>query len=841
MAACSRKKDSFLSRNAHAVKAEFNALYNGQVAFEDGLESISQNFKDNFWKILPVERIELGNDGNLPGEKKNENFTRSEEKAAKAIQTHSMYIGGKEYNPQVDEAYLLLGKSRYFDNRFIPAVDAFNFILDKYPTSNNINTAKVWKAKTNIRLKNEDVALENLMELFEDGDLSDEDFADASAIMAQAYISLDSLPQALPYIKQASEAVKDKELKGRYTYIKGQIYNELGHKDSANIAFDEVIDMNRKSPRSYMINAYISKAKNFDYDKEDKMAFLELLTDLEEDRENRPFLDKIYYQLGEYYRSINSIDTSVTYYNKSIQSYQNDRTLQALNYKTLAEINFDKAEYKNAGAYYDSTLTQLEEGTREFRRVTKKRENLDDVITYEDIATRNDSILRIVNMSEGDRLAYFIKYTRELKEKAVADSIAAVKAEESIANKEFFKKNGSGGNDDNGNRPGKFYFYNPTTVAYGKQEFFKVWGKRELEDNWRLSNKQSKLKDIEAEGVEVIPIAENELYKPESYIARIPTEAKEIDSIGKDRNFAYYQLGLIYKEKFKEYELAASRLEKLLTYQPEERLILPSIYNLYKIYDQLGNSGLATKYKNEIIANHPDSRYAEILLNPNTQLATDESSPEFKYKALYADFEANKHQQVIDQCEAYITQYNGNDIVPKFELLKATALGKQNGYEDYKKALNYVSLNYPNSEEGKEAQDIYDKLLPKLAFKTFEDDKSSTRWKVIYSFSNTDKEAANELENTLKEAITFFTYSSMSTSIDYYNSDTIFVVIHGLNTRLGGNGFAEVLKEDKKYRIQNSHFEISSPNYRIIQIHKNMDEYLKADLSVKEKETEIQK
>ena len=31
------------------------------------------------------------------------------------------------------------------------------------------------------------------------------------------------------------------------------------------------------------------------------------------------------------------------------------------------------------------------------------------------------------------------------------------------------------------------YFYSPTNVAFGKSEFRKKWGKRELKDNWRLS------------------------------------------------------------------------------------------------------------------------------------------------------------------------------------------------------------------------------------------------------------------------------------------------------------------------------------------------------------------
>ena len=235
------------------------------MAFTDAKEQLAYGFRDNFWEILPVERIEIKEaETKAPGAAKGEGaggFNRAEEKAAKAIQKHSMYIDGKEYNPQIDEAYMLLGKARYYDGRFIPALDAFNFILDRYPTSNNINIAKVWKAKTNIRLNNEEFAIENLQKMFDQAELKEEEIADGAAMMSQAFINLDSLQPALEYIKMASENVKDKELKGRYTFIKGQIYNRLGEKDSANIAFDEVIDMNRKTSRAYLINAFLKKGK----------------------------------------------------------------------------------------------------------------------------------------------------------------------------------------------------------------------------------------------------------------------------------------------------------------------------------------------------------------------------------------------------------------------------------------------------------------------------------------------------------------------------------------------------------------------------------------------------
>ena len=65
----------------------------------------------------------------------------------------------------MDEAYLLLGKSRYYDQRFIPSLEAFNYILYKYPTSQYINHVKIWKEKINIRLGQSETAIVNLKEL----------------------------------------------------------------------------------------------------------------------------------------------------------------------------------------------------------------------------------------------------------------------------------------------------------------------------------------------------------------------------------------------------------------------------------------------------------------------------------------------------------------------------------------------------------------------------------------------------------------------------------------------------------------------------------------------------
>ena len=833
LTACSRKKDTFLNKSFHAVSTEYNTLFNGNNAFVQGKEALAQTYRDDFYQILPVERIEAVDLDGFDTDSKDPNFNTAEEKAVKAIQKHSMYIGGKEYNPQIDEAYMLLGKARYYDNRFIPALDAFNFILNKSATSNNVNNAKIWKAKTNIRLKNEEYAIENLQKMLKEENLEDAVVADANAMLAQAMINLDSIPQALPYMKIATQFENNYELKGRFTFITGQLYNKLNYKDSANIAFDQVIGFKRKTSRVYMINAHMAKTKNFNYAQEDQAMLLELLHDLEKDRENRPFLDKIYNALADYHRNTTNDSLAVVYYNKSIQSFKEDKTLQSINYQTLAEMNFDKAEYKQAGAYYDSTLTNLVENSKKWRRVKKKRENLDDVIKYEDIASINDSILRIAKMSDSDKLAFFTAYTDDLKAKAIADSIAAAKLSEkgpAIINKEFSSKS-VGGPSPSG---GKFYFYTPTTVAYGKVEFRKLWGDRKLEDNWRRSSKKSNGFDQDQEIViDTTPIAELEMFDPQSYIAQLPSDPKVLDSLTIDRDFAYYQLGLIYKEKFKEYGLATNRLEKLLTYTPQKRLVLPAKYNLYKIYGLLEKQAFAQKYKDDILNNHSTSRYAEILRNPNAQLASDASSPEAKYNALYKAFEASQYGEVIKKSDGYITQYNGTDIVPKFELLKATAIARQDGFQAYKKALNFVSLTYPNSPQGKKAQLLYSTTIPRLEFKQFVPDNEATNFKLVYTFDKNEDTEISAIRKQLNDAIEFYNYQEkMVVSVDYYNPSTTLVMVHGLDSKLGAQGLGEVFaspskeaKRNKIATITKDFVGISSENYQIVQIHKNLEAY----------------
>ena len=824
--ACSTKKDALLNRNWHALNTKYNTLYNGNIAFEEGRNGLNDVYQDDYWEILPVERLEVTEDIKLDSDNNNPSFLIAEEKATKAIQKHSMDIKDEERNPQTDEAFLLLGKARYFDQRYMPALESFNYILNKYTQSDKLNEATIWREKVNIRLENEELALKNLKRLIRQERLSDQEYADTRAMMGQAYINLKIKDTAIQQLKIASAYTKKNPEKGRYLYIIGQLFDQLGYKDSANYAFDKVIALNRKSPRVYMINAHLQKIQNTELTDENREEMYEYLTELEENRENRPFLNKIYRQVAEFHLATKSDSLALVYYNKSIRATQNMPQLNALNYENLAIYNFDQNGYKASGAYYDSVLQNLKENTKKFREVKKKLDNLEDVIKYEEVAQYTDSVISLFEFSIDDRVKYFEDYIAQLKDLAEKEK----KKEENMASAGFAAFSKSKGGKEN---KGKFYFYNVTALGYGKNDFKTRWGKRSLEDDWRWSNKV-KSQNIEVSegnlansgGNSVTAVGEDQKYSVEFYLDQIPTDPKVIDSLKTERNFANYQLGLIYKEKFKENLLAAGKLESVLRSNPEERLIIPSKYNLYKIYEESG-SPLATEMKYNIIKNHPESRYAEILLNPQAVLAGSADSPDAKYQRLYKMFQDQKFLQVITGAEENISTYTGDPIVPKFEMLKANAIGRLQGFDDFKEALNYVALNYPNNPEGKKAQSMVAEQLPKLEPKVFSAETGSSgsgNWKVVFPLKIRDDKKALRLKELLEKSISDLKYKN-KVSKDIYNLEDQFVVVHGFKSKDFALGYAELIKNNKDYRIGDENFVILSNNYKIIQVHKNIADY----------------
>src|SRR5699024_9541155 len=175
----------------------------------------------------------------------------------------------------------------------------------------------------------------------------------------------------------------------------------------------------------------------------------------------------------------------------------------------------------------------------------------------------------------------------------------------------------------------------------------------------------------------------------------------------------------------------------------------------------------------------------------------------------------------------YIPLFTGHRLVPKMELLKARVKGRLYGFGAYKKTLNYLALTYPQSKEGEKAASLLKNALTELADDQFARHVEGIySYNLIYVFSASKREETTALKKKIDSATTTYNYVKLSTSIATYSPEKIFVVVQGLSSKKGAEGFGVKLKKDENFEIKHANFGISSLNYETLLIHKKLEAYL---------------
>jgi len=800
------------------MTTKYNYLYNGNNLLNQGKAEINENVFDNYWEILPIEKTQITEDKinlKLKKEQSASLFVQSEKKAVLAIQKHAMNIAGKEKNPQMDEAYFLLGESRYYDQRFIPSLEAFNYILFKYPTSELVNKAKIWREKINAKQNYNQLAIENLKEIESRGRLSNEEIVELNAVLAQAYLNSKKIDSAVIRLETASEKTQDLNSKSRYLFILGQLYKNLDKLDSSTMVYNRVIKLHRKIPREYYVYSFVEKSKNF----LDKSLAMSELIELETDIENSGYLNIIFHQIANLYLEINNDSLAIKYYNKSLRNPAKDNLVNLKNYNTLGDYFFDKNEYLISAAYYDSTLAQINNNKKLFRKITKRRESLDEVIYYELSVKTNDSIIRLVKMSEEERVAYFKDYIEEQKKK--------LNEEKEIVNSKNENSFVSAKNNNISNENALFYFYNPTVLAYGKNEFKKLWGDKQLTDNWRNGKTTTAIKPLMSIGKENSKT--NKTQNLEGYLKSIPSSSSSIDSIYKQLDYSYFQLASIYSAKFLEYGLSNNKIRNIDFNRNKLEFVLSAKYLNYKNCLILGQLDEADSIKSDIILNFPGSKYAEILNNPEAYASSDIDNISELYGALFQDFKNQDYVKVIIGLEKLISTFETHPLAPKMQLLKASAIARIEGFENYKKALEFIAKNYPNSIEGEEAEILLEEVIPIVENANFKQVEKGNNFKLIYYFPKENYKKIEDFKESLSLALSDLKNIQLNSSTDIYDNSSTFVVLHGLKSYDGAKGLSIILEQNDIF-VKKSSFVISSDNYQILQMHKNLSVYLNKKL-----------
>ena len=134
-----------------------------------------------------------------------------------------------------------------------------NFLLKSGANQSIFVQGKIWREKTNIRLQNHELAIQNLRPIAKSLKPRNKFYPLANATVANAFINLKEIDSAAYYIKRAALAAPKRKSKARYLFITGQVFELLGKKDSAQWAYKGITNLKRKASRKFYINANVKQ------------------------------------------------------------------------------------------------------------------------------------------------------------------------------------------------------------------------------------------------------------------------------------------------------------------------------------------------------------------------------------------------------------------------------------------------------------------------------------------------------------------------------------------------------------------------------------------------------
>jgi len=268
-------------------------------------------------------------------------------------------------------------------------------------------------------------------------------------------------------------------------------------------------------------------------------------------------------------------------------------------------------------------------------------------------------------------------------------------------NENLFVQNGNGG---------KWYWNNAKTRAQGYDEFKRLWGARENEDNWRRSDKAAVIAIEEfGDGEQDSTIVEQgDSLTVESLMADLPLTDSAMNASNVRLLEAYYNAGYIYSTQLNEPAFAETQFMKVLDRKVEDPHNLLSAYEMFLMYKDK-NSVKANVHREYIYNNYPNSDYANYLRDPDYFIKKKERDAlaEEAYVKVLERYDKKLYSPVIAKANIVIVDEKDNAYRSKYMLLKAMCLGQRVNQKDTLiPVLEMLIAEYPDTPEAARGQEM---------------------------------------------------------------------------------------------------------------------------------------
>ena len=746
-AGCSVEKNTSTTRFYHSLTSKYNIYFNGNESFKAGADKITKSYKDDFTTLL---RVFESSDPAM-AQVASADMERAIQKASKVITLKSItakpetnkktsltekdeeFLNRKEYNDWVEKSYLLLGKARIYRHEFDLAKSTLGYNIS-YASNPDVKTeSSIWLARAYTETGNFNEAQRILREL-------DVSRGYPGNILSLYYTTLTDLnirqkryEDAVSNLEKAIKYTTGKRNRIRYTFLLAQLYEKTGNNAKAESNYRRVIKMN--PPYEVEFYARINLAGALNPEQGNIESVKKELVKMLRDPKNKEYHDMIYFAIANLCMKEGKTEEAINYYKKSATASTSNKNQKGKTYLALAEYYFNIPDYINAGKYYDSASYFLDDKYPDFQSVKLKAKNLNSLVSRLLVIQREDSLQRVASMNPSERnilIASIIENVRRVEAEAQASGqnpANMYNLGQYYENERRFQQNIQ--------QEGKWYFYNQAALTFGRTEFRRRWGDRQLEDNWRRLNKASRTASPEtAEGAaaiqngkqnEIPPEADNK--KPEYYLRDLPLNDSLLRVSNQKIAIALLEAGKIYHENFADNKKAAVTIENLIQRFPGSSLEPDAFYTLYNIYREENNTPMAEIYRQRLIEKYPESEFAKIISDPSyfNRKLEENRQAEKLYEEAYNAWINEDFSTAIALCNDGLSKFSLHELAPKFQLLKSYCVARTEDERTFKEELNKVIKSWPDTPEAKRAEELIAFLNQEIPELKIEEDKQTAK------------------------------------------------------------------------------------------------------------------
>ena len=706
---CATRKNTWATRSFHQTKVKYNILYNGNVAYEEGLKAIRDANSDDYSRVLyfyPVSNHQAA-------EASASQMDKTIEKCRKCIKLHSikskpkrdpkrandpkykLWLQSEEFNAAMDLAWMRLGQAEFHKGDFLGAVSTFNYIINHYQNDPDmIAQCQLWIARAYAEMGWQYEA-EDMLNRVQIDALSRKHAKLYAAVKADVLLKGEHYREAIPFVKLAIPHEKRKIYRPRFAYVLGQLYEMDSKRDEAIQAYKSVVRM--APPNEMEFNARIRIAEL------GGKGSLRQLKTMTRQSKFKDRLDQIYGAMGNIHLQNKDTAKALEMYEKAIAESTQAGTAKAAVLVRAGDIYFEQRAYVKAQPCYREAVTILTAEHKDYARVQKRSEVLDELIVSYTQSQLQDSLQRLSRMPEEEQRAVVDKIIADLIESEKQDTARQAQEALEIARGDNMPRSVNTANmlGGGGAQKGEWYFYNPQLVKQGQQEWRRRWGTRPLEDNWRRQNKQVVASDFPAnqeegeQGTDTLgstaaaadtlapkPLPRStDPHDPNYYLQQIPRTEQDYalsDSLWRDAMVALY---FIYRDRLEDQPQAEETLRELERRFPNHSCLDP-IYEDRRMQALRHDEAYIARMQRMMA--EQDSLYAQTY-----RAYTKGEFAVVKANKLYAD-----------------TAYSQSALLPRFLFLNAVAVARTEGQDAFVRELQQLVSRFGDSEMGAMAKDM---------------------------------------------------------------------------------------------------------------------------------------